>query len=178
MNRLGLLADQLYIWSDAYALSTAQTVFCCFAPAAATATAPAATPRSSVARFPHRALQTLRQAGMQMRPRPRSRPQVLPLGQSLWTATANGLHPPGLLPPDLRISGALPPAASDRGRDLRHQSRTVMPPRAALSYLHEPPTPRHIGSVRSEPVRPTAGDYALRLAGRRIRGGCPWTPKS
>jgi hypothetical protein len=169
MNRLGLLADQLYIWSDTHAPSTAQTAFCGFAPTSPTTAAPAATPRSSVARFPHRALQTLRQAGMQMRPRPRSRAQVLPLAQSLWAATANGLHPPGLLPPDRRICNPLPAAPPDRRRDLCHQSRAVMPPRAALRFLHEPSSPCSVlGSLRCGTGRDTARHYALCLA--RWRG--------
>jgi hypothetical protein len=49
-------------------------------------------PRSSFAGLPHRALQTMRQARMQVCTRPRSWPQVLPLGQSLWRATANGVN--------------------------------------------------------------------------------------
>jgi hypothetical protein len=78
----------------------------------------------------------LRQAGLQMSSRPRPRPQVLPLGQSLWTAAANGLHSPGLLPPDFRISGQLSATPSTLGRDLCHQSRAVNSPRATLSHRH------------------------------------------
>ena len=174
MNQLGLIADHLYTWSDNHTHSPAPTVFCCFAPTSPAAPAPAAAARSSVARFPHRALQTLRQAGMQMRPRPRSRPQVLPLAQSLWSATANGLRPPGLLSPGFPISGSLPSAPSDRGRDLRHQSRAVMSPRAALRFLHEPPSlGRLLGSLRPGTGWPAAGHYALCLARWRMRGGRP-----
>ena len=79
MNLLGLQADQLYTWSDNYAPHIAQTGFVCFAKAKAAAVTPVAATRSSAARFTHRALQAVWQAGMQMRPRSRSWPQVLPL---------------------------------------------------------------------------------------------------
>jgi hypothetical protein len=178
MNRSGLQADQLYTWSDNHALPTAQTDFCRVASASPTVIAPPATPRSSLAGLPHRALQALRQAGMQVRPRPRSWPQVLPLGQSLWPATANGLHPPGLSKPGQRGSRQLPASPPDLGRGLRHQSRTAMPPRGALSHPHEPCFGLALRSLRSPTRRPAPGQYALRLArqrtqGRSHRGGCP-----
>ena len=177
-NRSGLQADQLCTWSDTHALPTAQTDFCRVASAPPTAIAPPATPRSSFAGLPHRALQAMRQAGMQVRPRPRSWPQALPLSQSLWPTTANGLHPPGLSKPGQRVSRQLPPSPRDLGRGLRHQSRTAMPPRGALSHFHEPCSRLALRSLRSQTRRPTPGQYALRLARRRIhgrshRGGCP-----
>ena len=178
MNQSILEADQLYTWSDTYAPPVAQTNFCRVASTPPTAIAPPAAPRSSFAGLPHRALQALRQAGMQVRPRPRSWPQVLPLGQSLWPPTANGLPPPGLSKPGQRVSRQLPPSPRDLGRGLRHQSRTAMPPRGALSHLYEPCTRLALRSFRSQTRRPTPGQYALRLARRRIhgrshRGGCP-----
>ena len=179
MNRTVLQADQLYTWPDTYAHQIAPTVFCRrFTATPPTASAPAAPARSSVARLSHRALQTLRQAGMQMRPRSRSWPQVLPLGQSLWPATANGLHPPGLSKPGQRVSRQLPSSPRDLGRGLRHQSRTAMPPRGALSHPHEPCSGVALRSLRSQTRRPAPGQYALRLARQRTpwrshRGGCP-----
>jgi hypothetical protein len=178
MRRSQLQADQLYTWTDTHALPTAQTDFCRLASTPSTAIAPPATPRSSLAGFAHRALQTLRQAGMQVRPRSRSWPQVLPLGQSLWSATANGLHPPGLSQPGQRVSRQLPLSTRDLGRGLRHQSRTAMPPRGALSLPHEPCFCLALRSLRSQTRRPAPGQYALRLARRRTpwrsrRGGCP-----
>ena len=178
MNRTALQADQLYTWPDTHALPTAQTNFCRVASTPPTALAPPATPRSSFARLPHRALQTMRQAGMQVRSRSRSWPQVLPLGQSLWPATANGLPPPGLSKPGQRVSRQLPSATRDLGRGLRHQSRTAMPPRGALSHSHETCSELALLSLRSQTRRPAPGQYALRLARRRTqrrshRGGCP-----
>jgi len=178
VNRTVLQADQLYTWPDTHALPTAQTNFCRVASTPPTALAPPATPRSSFARLPHRALQTMRQAGMQVRPRPRSWPQVLPLGQSLWPATANGLPPPGLSKPGQRVSRQLPSSPRDLGRRLRHQSRTAMPPRGALSHSHETCSGLALLSLRSQTRRPAPGQYALRLARRRTQrrshcGGCP-----
>lgn len=177
MNRLALQADQLYTWPDTHAFSTAQTDFCRVASTTTTALAPPATPRSSFAGLPHRTLQAMRQVGMQVRPRPRSWPQVLPLGQSLWPATANGLHPSGRSKPGQRVSRQLPSSPRDLGRGLRHQSRTAMPPRGALSHPHEPCSCLALRSLRSPTRRPAPGQYALRLARRRTqrrshRRGC------
>jgi hypothetical protein len=178
MSRSKLEADQLCKWSDTHALTTAQTDFCRVTPPPPTAIAPPSAARSSLAGFAHRALQTMRQAGMQVRPRPRSWPQILPLGQSLWPATANGLHPPGLSKPGQRVSRQLPSSPRDLGRGLRHQSRTAMPPRGALSQPHEPYFRLALRSLRSQTRRPAPGQYALRLARRRTHGrsrrrGCP-----
>jgi hypothetical protein len=53
-----------------------------------------------------------------------------------------------------------------------------MPPRGALSHLHEPCSRLALRSLRFQTRRPTPGQYALRLARRRThgrshRGGCP-----
>lgn len=170
MNRSKLQADQLYTWSDTHVLPTAQTDFCRLASTTPTAIAAPATPRSSFAGLPHRALQAMRQAGMQVCPRPRSWPQVLPLGQPVWSAPANGLHPPGLSKPGQRVSRQLPSSPRDLGRSLRHQSRTAMPPRGALSHPHEPHSRLALRSLRSPTRRLAPGQYALRLARRRTHG--------
>src|SRR5215831_7454675 len=131
------LADQLYTWTDNHALQAAQTDFCCLAPAPPPATAPYAAARSFAPWFSHRALQTLWQAGLQMRPRPRPRPKVLPVGKSLWATAANGLRSAGLSPRNHRISSQLSATPSDFGRDLRHQSRVVVPSRGILRNCYE-----------------------------------------
>ena len=164
------LADQLYTWTDNYALPTAPTNFCCSAPAPTSAAPAAATARSSTPRFSHRALQTLWQARLQMRSRPRPWPKILSLGQSLRATTANGLHPPRLLSPDHRISGQLSSASSDFGRDLRHQSRTVIPARCILRNRHESCPSRNLASLRCRTRQPASRQYALRLA--RPRNSC------
>jgi hypothetical protein len=80
VNQSILKADQLYTWSDTYAPPAAQTNFCRVASTPPTATAPPAAPRSSFAGLSHRALQALRQAGMQVR---RHLPVVLVRRQKL-----------------------------------------------------------------------------------------------
>jgi len=164
VNLAVLEADQLYTWSDNYAHPIAQTDVCRFASTTPTAIAPHATPRSSVAGLAHRALQTLRQARMQVRPRSWSWAQVLPVGQSLWPPTANGLHPTGLSKPGQRVSRQLPSSPRDLGRDLRHQSRTGTPSRGALSHSHEPCSRLVLRSLRSQTRRAAFGEYALRMA--------------
>jgi hypothetical protein len=76
------------------------------------------------------------------------------------------------------VSRQLPSSPRDLGRGLRHQSRTAMPPRGALSHPHEPYCCLALRSLRSQTRRPAAGQYALRLARRRTqwrshRGGRP-----
>jgi hypothetical protein len=178
VNPSVLEADQLYTWSDNYAHPIAQTDVCRFASTTPAAIAPPATPRSPFAGLPHRALQTMRQAGMQVRPRSWSWAQVLPVGQSLWPPTANGLHPSGLSKPGQRVSRQLPSSPRDLGRDLRSQSRTATPSRGALSHSHEPCCCLDLRSLRSQARRPALGQYALRMARWRTqrrshRGGRP-----
>jgi hypothetical protein len=76
------------------------------------------------------------------------------------------------------VSRQLPSSPRDLGRGLRHQSRTAMPPRGALSHPHEPCFCLVLRSLRSQTRRPAPGQYAFRLARRRThgrshRGGCP-----
>lgn len=158
------LADQLYTCTDDYAPQAAPTKFCCSASAPTSAASAAASARSSTPWFSYRALQTLWQARLQMRSRPRSRPKILSLGQSLRATTANGLHSPRLLSPDHRISGQLSSPSSDFGRDLRHQSRAVIPARCILRNRHESCPSRHIGSLRCRSRHPASRQHALRLA--------------
>ena len=164
------LADQLYTWTDDYALPAAQTDFCCSTPAPTSAAAAAATTRSSTPWFSHRALQTLWQARLQMRSRPRPWPKVLPVGQSLWATTANGLRSAGLSPRNQRISSQLSTTPSDFGRDLRHQSRTVIPARCILRNRHESCPSRNLASLRCRTRQPASRQYALRLV--RQRNSC------
>ena len=164
------LADQLYTCTDDYALPAAQTDFCCSASASTPAAAAGAAARSSAPWVPHRALQALRQARLQMRARPRSWPQVLSLPQSLSTAAANGLHSPGLLPPDQTISGQLSATPGALGRDLRHQSRTVVSARCILRNRHESCPSRNLACLRCRTRQPASRQHALRVA--RPRNSC------
>src|SRR5215469_10631044 len=168
LSRLQIkLADQLYTCTDDHAIQAAQTYFCCSTPAPTPATAADATARSSAPWFPHRALQALWQAGLQMRARPWAWPKVLSLGQSLRAATANGLHSPGLSPPDQRISGQLSATPSDFGRDMRHQSRAVIASRGALRNRHESCPHLSLGSLRCRIWQSAPRQHAFYLARQR-----------
>src|SRR5713101_7697992 len=87
--------------------------------------------------FPHRALQTLWQARLQMRSRPRSWPPILSVGELSRPAPPNGLCPAAVLRAGERVPGQLPPRPPDLGGDLRDQPRTPAPPRGALRDRHE-----------------------------------------
>jgi hypothetical protein len=161
------LADQLYTWTDNHALQPAQSDFCCLAPAPPPAPAPDAAARSFAPWFPHRALQTLWQTGLQMRPRPRPWPKVLPLGQSLRATAANGLRSTGLSPRNHRISSQLSTTPSDFGRDLCHQSRVVVPSRRILRNCYESCPARSVASLRCRTWQSARRQHALRLARQR-----------
>lgn len=168
------LAEQLYTCTDKYARSAAQTAFCGSAPTTPPTAAPSTSTRSSAPWFPHRALHTLRQAGLQMRPWPRPWAQVLPLRQSLPTAAANGLHSAKLLPRRRRVLGQLPSPSPDLGRDLRHQSRVVAPARGTLRNSHES-IPPYLTPFRCRTGQPPPRQHARRMArpSSRRHGGRP-----
>lgn len=135
MNFRRLLSDQYITWSAHYAGQTF------FQPTPAphkppTATAPLGCYR---ARFADRALQALRQAGLQMRQRPWAWSQVLPLHQSSWQASADGLCSPGLSGAGKAVLGEFPNHQGHPGRDLRYQPRTPAPPRAVITNTGEQP---------------------------------------
>ena len=133
MKVSGPLSDQLYTWSDIHAeqelrhpAATPQNTF-----------TPAPPFGSRAARVAHRALQTLRQTGLQVRQRPRSRPQVLPLSQSHRCAATDGLRASGHSDPSGRVSGQLPAHPRGPRRALCDQLRTAPPPRGVLSHAGE-----------------------------------------
>lgn len=91
-----------------------------------------ATPTLHPARFPHRALQALRQSGMPLSTRTWPRSQVLPFGQSGRRAPRDGLRPRRLFPASRRVSGQLSERAATTRKDLQSQSRTPTPSRSLL----------------------------------------------
>ncbi len=169
MNLLELQADQLYTWSDNYAPHIAQTDFVRLAKAKAAAVTPVAATRSSAARFTHRALQAVWQAGMQMRPRSRSWSQVLPLRELYRPKAANGLRAPGTSRPDHRVSSPSPSGPRDLGGDLRDQSRAATTARGNLKDGHAQSPGFVLRSEGHANGRPAAGQYAGRLAEERPR---------
>src|SRR5215831_16088374 len=98
-------SDQLHTWSDE---KHPQPAGCRIAETPQRSPAPIASPPSDPPWFSHRALQTMRQAGMQMRRWPGPWPQVLFVGQLSRLAAADGLCAPGVLRSDGRVPGQLP----------------------------------------------------------------------
>ena len=163
MKLFSLMSDQLYTWSD----SNAERTHCRFAKTPPSSPAPTASAPRDPARFPHRALQTMWQAGMQMRRRPRSWPQVLSVGELSRPAAANGLRAAGVSCSDGRVPRQLPSSPRDLGGHLRDQPRTAAPSGGALKDRYErsafrPPHTDRCGIGRRAPRQ-----YARRLARRR-----------
>ncbi len=128
-----LVSDQLLTWSD----ENIETDHRRLAKEPPSAPAPIAPAPSGPPWFPHRALQTLWQARLQMRRRPRPWPQALPFGELPRPASANGLRPARVLRAGERVPGQLPPRSPDPGGDLRDQPRAPTPSREALKDRHE-----------------------------------------
>src|SRR5712691_570490 len=160
MNLGQLQSDQSYTWSDRDAeencCRSAQTP-----PGAAAPTAPAG---GDPARLTDRALQTLWQAGLQMRQRSWSRAQVLSVGELPGLAATNGLRAAGGLRPNQGVSGQLSASPRALGGDLRDQSRTAAPPRDALKSSNESCTFLAQRTARCGIGRCAARQYARRMA--------------
>jgi hypothetical protein len=159
MHLYRLQSDQLYTWSD----GTAKTVDRCLTQAPSSAAAPAAAARCHPAWLSYRALQTLRQARMQVCRRPRSWSQVLSFGELPGPAAANGLRATGALRADLRVPGQLPASSRAFRTDLRDQPRTVTPSRGALKSLYE-----HSTRCPSHPAGCPVGRCAPRQYARSV----------
>ena len=155
-----LVSDQLLAWSD----ENREADHCRLAKAPPSAPAPIAPPQSSPPRFPHRALQALWQARMQVRPGPRSWPQVLSVGKLSRPASANGLRPARVLRAGERVPGQLPPCPPGLGGDLRDQPRAPAPPREALKDRHERSAVSTPRADRSGTGRRAPRQYARQLA--------------
>src|SRR6516225_10079393 len=128
-----LVSDQFLTWSD----ENIEADHSRLAKAPPSAPAPIAPAQSCPSGFPHRTLQTLWQARMQVRRRPRSWPQVLPVGELSRLAPTNGLRPARVLRAGERVPGQLPPRPPDLRGDLRDQPRAPASPRGALKHRHE-----------------------------------------
>lgn len=165
MKIYGLPSDQLYTWSA----RNAKRCHFRIAKTPPSSPAPTAPAQSDPARLPHRALQTMWQAGMQMRRRSRSWPQVLSFGELPGLAAANGLRPAGVLRSGCRVPCQLPPGPRGLRGDLRDQPRTAAPSRGALKDRHERSTFRPPCDNRWEIGRRAPRQYARRLARRQPR---------
>src|SRR5271157_3957018 len=128
MNNLHLLSDHGYDWSA----SSIRKIVLGVTKASAIAAAQTAALGCGAARLADRALQALRQAGLQMCRRSRSRPEVLPVGELPRRATADGLRAAGKSRGYPRARCELPRGAHDARGSLRDQPRAVTAPRGAL----------------------------------------------
>jgi len=155
-----LVSDQFLAWSD----GKRETDHRRLAKAPPSAPAPIAPAQSGPPRFPYRALQTLWQARLQMRRRPRSWPQVLSVGKLSRPAPANGLRPARVLRAGERVPGQLPPRPPDPGGDLRDQPRAPTPSREALKDRHERSAASSPRADRSRTGRRAPRQHARQLA--------------
>ena len=160
---VGLLSDQLYTWSDEHTERTR----CRAAKTPQRSCASTSPAQIGPARLPHRAIQTMRQAGMQVRRRAWTRPQVLSVGELPGPAAANGLRAAGGLRANSGVSHQLSPKPRDSGDDLRDQPRTAAPSRVALERHYERITRCRPRPDRCGIGRRASGQYARRLARRK-----------
>ena len=165
MFPLRLQSDQLSTWSDINARQTN----CRVAKTPPSSLTPTSSTPGHSARFPHRALQTLWQAGMQMRRRSRPWPQVLSFGELPGLAAANGLCAARVLRTDYRVPCQLPSSPRDLRGDLRDQSRASAAPRGALRSSDGRDTLFAHRSIRNGIRRRAPGQHARSLARRRAK---------
>ena len=166
MYFIPLKSDQLYTWSD----ENTEAAHCRFAQTTQRSSAPIAPASSDPARFSHRALQTMRQAGLQMRRGPRPWAQILFVGQLSGVAAANGLRTAGILRANRGVPVELPPSPRDLRDDLRDQPRVASPSRGALEDRHERNAFRPPSTDGCKVGRRASRQYARSLARRQPRG--------
>lgn len=124
-----LLSDHVYDWSA----RSIQQVILGIAQAPTEFVARAAAIGCDLARLVDRALQALRQTGLQMRRGPRSRPEVLPVSELSRRTAADGLRAAGRCCCNPHVSRQLSPGAGSARRDLFDQPRVIAAPRGAVS---------------------------------------------
>src|ERR1700709_583536 len=164
MHLLVLISDQFSTWSANGRYSVVHLAQTPRAIAEANAGV-----RDALARLAHRALQALRQTGLQVRRWARSWPQVLSVRELSRAPTANGLRASGRLRRRHPTFGELPQGPRDHRRDLRDQPRTITPPRGALRGLGEPDAAFTHPLHRFAIGRRTHRQHARGLAHRRVR---------
>src|SRR5579871_1628794 len=94
-----LKSDQLYTWSD----ETGKRARCQLEKTPSSSPTPTAPAQGDPARLADRTLQTLRQARVQMRRRPRPWSQVLSVGEPPGHTATNGLCAAGVSRSDRRV---------------------------------------------------------------------------
>ena len=116
-------SDQLYNWSDIHGTKDNKS-----SPAKTKSTpSQAASFADRSARFTHRAIQALWQARMQMCGGARPRSQVLPIHQSPWKKTRDGLRACRIPWEGEGLFGELSQGQRNPRRTLLHQPRAIAP---------------------------------------------------
>lgn len=169
MDTNRIISDQLNIWSDIdgiqiYPYAAAKTK---------DASAETSLSRSHSARIFDRALQALRQAGLQVCPIAGSWTQILFVRQQVRPKAGDGLRASELPAKGQRISGQLPQDKNDLTRALRDQPRAITTAGKALARA--PPCLRGLrdgyGLVRCATDSHCFGQYARRSGPIFGRGG-------
>ena len=168
MHLYRLQSDQLYTWSDGNTNKIDRRL----AQTPSSAAPPTAAARCHPAWLSHRALQTLRQARMQVCRWPWSWSKVLSFGELPGPAAANGLCAAGVLRADYRVAGQLSASSRALRTDLRDQSRTLTSPRGALNNPYEHRTLRP-----SRPAGYRVGRCAPRQYARSVAHQGPAFPQ-
>jgi hypothetical protein len=132
--RDGRQSDQYDNWSDR---GHRNSFHPCFAAEKETASGPAASAAGPVAGLSDRALQALRQAGVQVRSRGGPRSQVLPVGEPIGIDTANGLRATRVSAAGGGVLEQLPSGPGHSQRDLCDQPRAVAAAQAAIGGTGE-----------------------------------------
>lgn len=131
MNKIRILSDQLYNWSEIEPFR----FHCHTAPATPNSGQATASARALHSpRFVDRTLQTLWQTGLQVRPRSWAWPQVLFVGQPAWRSAPDGLRPGGVRSTGLQVPPQLSTSASTAGADLQRKSRVIAAPGEVLTF--------------------------------------------
>lgn len=160
MNKIRPQSDHIIEWSDYLERRTYHIT----SKTAQSLAQGSAASRCRPAGLPDQAFQTLRQAQLQVRPRTRSRTQVLLVGQSLKCTAVHGVRPAGAVRQSVRVSGQLSPTARDPRGDLRHQPRVAETQGGVLrdgrEGRHGQPLDRPSG--RRRPHRKHAGRLVVR----------------
>ncbi len=128
------LSDHCYDWSD---FRSGNRFVACLAAASEAAFGATTSIGCGVARFAPRALQALRQTGLQVCRGAWPWAEVLPLGQPAGNDPAFGLHSLRIPSSSAGVCDELSPGARCPQADLCHQPRAVAPTTAAVNPIDE-----------------------------------------
>ena len=158
------VSEQLFNCSEHYASVPRQ--FAPQTPNPDPTPSPSGPPRGS--RLAHRALSALRQARLPLRLRPRSRSQILFVGQLPQWPPATPIPLSAAVPSGASLVKKLSARARSVGTDLRHQPRILTPPGESLS-----------DAVPGGPAdRPSAGGSSGRHHAPGLPSGWPTFPSA